>query len=135
MTLKELNSYHVVKANIERCRDKIREIDGRTISSPIFDTSGIPKSPTAHNSVEERYIKALSDKERYERHIAEDEAIIQRIEAYISSIKDRRTRMIFEMHVYDAETFWKIAMKFGGRNSEEGVKNVFYRYLKEHPHG
>lgn len=132
MTLEELNSYNAIKGHIEHCREKIRELNGRTICSPRFDTSGISKSPTPQNSVEERYIRALSKKEDYERQIAEDTALVQRIEKYISSIKDRRTRMIFEMHIYDAKKFWEIAIKFGGGNSEQSVKNVFYRYLKDH---
>lgn len=135
MTLKQLNEYGILKAHIEQCRDKIREIGSRTIRSPIFDTSGISKSPTTHNPTEERYINAMSEIERYERQIAEDTEKIERIERYISKIEDCRTRMIFEMHVYDNETFWKIALKFGGRNTGESVKQIFYRYIDNHPFG
>lgn len=135
MTLEELNAYLVTKADIKRCRDKIREIDLRTIRSPGFGETGGHQDSSARNPVEERYIKALADKEKFERRIAENEALIERIETYISSIKDRRTRMIFEMRIYDAETFRKIAVKFGGGNSEESVKSIFYRYLKYHPRG
>lgn len=135
MTLKELNEYGILKAHIEQCRDKIREINGRTVRSPVFNTSGISNSPTGRNPTEERYIKAIRDKEDLERLITADEAKIKRIERYISNIRDLRTRMIFEMHVYGNEKFFIIAMKFGGRNTEESVKRVFYRYLNKHPHG
>ena len=135
MTLKQLNEYGILKAHIKQCRDKIREIGGRTIRSPIFDTSGISKSPATRNPTEERYINAMSEIERYERQIAEDTEKIERIERYISRIEDCRTRMIFEMHVYDNETFWKIALKFGGRNTGESVKQIFYRYIDNHPFG
>lgn len=135
MTLEELNEYGVLKAHIEHCRDKIRELNARTVCSPGFDTSGISTSPSPRNPTEEKYINAIIQKERYERLIAEDAEKIARIEGYISAIKDKRTRMIFEMHVYDNEKFWKIAMKFGGRNSEASVKSMFYRYLNQHPCG
>lgn len=135
MTLEELNEYGIIKAHIEHCRDKIRELNSRTIRSPIFDTSGISNSPSSRNPTEEKYINTLAEKARYERLIAEDTEKIARIEKYISSIKDKRTRMIFEMHVYDNESFWKIAMKFGGRNTECSVKSIFYRYLKHSPRG
>lgn len=135
MTLKELNEYGILKAHIEQCRDRIREINGRTVRSPAFDLSGISNSPTGRNPTEERYIKAISDKEDLERFIAADEAKIKRIERYISNIRDLRTRMIFEMHIYGNEKFFKIAMKFGGRNTEESVKQIFYRYIDKHPHG
>ncbi len=135
MTLKELNEYGILKAHIEQCRDKIREINGRTVRSPVFNTSGISNSPTGRNPMEERYIKAIWDKEDLERHIAADETKIKRIERYISNIGDLRTRLIFEMHVYGSKQFFIIAMKLGGRNTEESVKQIFYRYLEKHPHG
>lgn len=133
MTLEELNEYSIIKAHIEQCRDKIREISSETIRSPIFNTSGISNRPSSRNPTEEKYIRAMAKKEKYERQIAEDMEKITRIEKYISSIQDRRTRMIFEMHVYDNEKFWKIALKFGGRNTDASVKNMFYRYLRQHP--
>lgn len=135
MTLKELNEYGILKAHIEQCRDRIREINGRTVRSPAFDLSGISNSPTGRNSTEERYIKAISDKEDLERLIAADEVKIKRIERYISNIRDLRTQMIFEMHVYGSKQFFIIAMKLGGRNTEESVKRIFYRYIDKHPHG
>ncbi|MBD5112663.1 MAG: hypothetical protein HDT42_09085 [Ruminococcaceae bacterium] len=135
MTLLELNEYGILKAHIEQCHDKIREISSRTIRSPIIDTSGISNSPSARNPVEERYIKDMAEREKYERLIAEDTAKLERIERYIQRIKDRRTKMIFEMHIYDNVKFWKIAMKLGGNNSESSVKQIFYRYIDNHPHG
>ncbi len=135
MTLEELNDYRPLKAHIEQCRDKIREINGRTVRSPIFDTSGISNSPATRNATEEKYIKAMCEKAKYEQQIAEDTAKIERIERYIANIEDCRTRMIFEMHIFGDEKFWKIAMKFGGRNTEESVKRIFYRYIYKHPYG
>lgn len=135
MTLEELNEYGIIKANIERCREKIHELNCRTIRSPIFDTSGIVNSPSSGNPIEEKYINTMAKKAMYEQQIAEDNERITRIEKYISSIRDRRTRMIFELHIYDNEPFWKIAMKLGGRNSEGSVKNVFYRYISIHTSG
>lgn len=135
MTLIELNEYGVLKAHIEQCRDKIREINNRTIRSPIIDTSGISNSPSGSNPVEERYIRYIAERERYEQLIAEDTAKLECIERYIGRIKDRRTKMIFEMHIYDNVKFWKIAMKLGGNNTESGVKQTFYRYIDNHPRG
>ena len=133
MTLEEINEYRALKAQIEHCKDKIHEINRITVKSPIFDTSGIPKNPTPRNSTEEKYIKAMCDKEKYERIIAASEERIALIEKYISDIKSKRTRLIFEMHVFDNKKFWKIAMDLGGENTEESVKMIFYRYIKNNP--
>lgn len=133
MTLEEINEYSALKAQIEHYKEKIHEINRITVKSPIFDTSGIPKNPTPRNSTEEKYIKAMCDKEKYERIIAASEERIALIEKYISDIKSKRTRLIFEMHVFDNKKFWKIAMDLGGENTEESVKMIFYRYIKNNP--
>ena len=75
----------------------------------------------------------MCDKEKYERIIAASEEKISLIEKYISDIKNKRTQLIFEMHVYDDKKFWKTAMDFGGENTEDSVKMIFYRYIKNNP--
>ena len=135
MTLKELNEYGTLKAHIEHCREKIREINIRTVRSPSFDMSGISNSPTGRNTTEDKYIKALTDKDKFERLILMDMEKIRRIERYISNIKDVRTKMIFEKHIFKNKRFFVIAMELGGINTEESVKHIFYRYIDKHPHG
>ena len=66
MTLAELNEYGIIKAHIEHCRDKVRELSSRTIRSPIFDTSGISSSPSSSNPTEEKYINTMMAKSRCE---------------------------------------------------------------------
>lgn len=135
MTFAELKNYPALIADIKRCKEKIREINTSFIKSPSYDSSGISKSPTRHNSTENAYIENITKKEEYEERIKSDEAQIKRIECYINSIADLRTKMIFEMRVYDQKTWRKIAIAFGGKNSDESVQKIFRRYVERHPNG
>ena len=135
MTFAELKSYPALLADIKRCKEKIQEIDTSYIRSPAYNSSGAAKSSTRQNSTENAYIENITKKEEYEERIKSDQAQIARIERYINNISDLRTKMIFEMRVYDQKTWRKIAKAFGGKNSDESVQKIFRRYVEKHPNG
>ena len=133
MTLSELKDYTALQAEIKRCKEKIYEINCSTVKSPTYDSIGAAKNSSRRNSVEEKLIDNISKKEIYEQRINSAEEQVRRIEKYISGIKDRRTRLIFEMRIYDQKEWWRIAHEFGGKNSDESVQKIFRRYVKSHP--
>lgn len=133
MTLSELKDYAVLQAEVRRCKEKIYEINCSTIKSPSYDSSGATRNPTRRNTTEDRLISNITNKEEYEKRIQTATEQIRRIEQYISSIKDRRTRMIFEMRIYDQKEWWRIAAEFGGKNSDESVQKIYRRYVQSHP--
>lgn len=135
MTSAELKSYPALIADIKRCKEKIWEINTSFIKSPSYDSNGVSRSTSRHNSTENDYIENITKKEEYEKRIKIDEAQIKRIECYINNIVDLRTKMIFEMRVYDQKTWRKIAIAFGGKNSDESVQKIYRRYVKSHPNG
>lgn len=135
MTFTELKSYPALLADIKRCKEKIREIDTSYIKSPAYNSSGAAKSSTRQNSTENAYIENISKKEEYEERINSDQAQVERIERYINNISDLRTKMIFEMRVYEQKTWRKIAKAFGGKNSDESVQKIYRRYVEKHPNG
>lgn len=136
MTLTELKKYPALAADIKRCREKIKEIDADMVypKSLSLSTNGILSSAN-HKSTEYGYIENITKKEKYEKRIEEDKQQIQRIERYISGIADLRTKMIFEMRVYDQQSWRKIATAFGGKNSSESVQKIYRRYVEKHPNG
>lgn len=135
MTFAELKNYPALIADIKRCKEKIHEINTSFIKSPVYDSNSISKSSARHNSTEDTYIKNIIKKEEYEGRIKADELQINRIKCYINSISDLRTKMIFEMRVYDQKTWRKIATAFGGKNSDESVQKIYRRYVESHPNG
>lgn len=133
MTLSEIKDYAALQAEIKRCKEKIYEINCSTIKSPGYDNIGTTRNSTRRNTTEDRLITNITNKEEYEARIQTATEQIRRIEQYISRIKDRRTRLIFEMRVYDQKEWWRIAREFGGKNSDDSVQKIFRRYVKHHP--
>lgn len=51
------------------------------------------------------------------------------VEEYINSIEDSHIRRIVRYRVIDRMTWRKIAVNIGGKNTEDGVKKCFYRFI------
>lgn len=65
--------------------------------------------------------------------VAQREAAVARSEAavaaYIQTIEDSQTRMIFRLRFIHGMAWKEVAAAVGGRNTENGVKNTCYRYI------
>ena len=128
MTLEELKDYCLLEDAIKECKDSIARKEAKLAGSRAFDTSGIPKSPTPRNYVEEAYLDLLQSKTELEQKKQEYERLKIRIERYISNIPRLRTRRIFEKYC-QGKTFQQIADELGSSETEYSVKHRFYRYL------
>ena len=51
------------------------------------------------------------------------------IATYISTIEDSQTRMIFRLRYIHGMAWKEVAATVGGRNTENSVKSVCYRYI------
>ncbi len=130
---KYLEEYYLLEKAIRDLEEKIYRLEAALVSSPKFDTNGVPKNPTPQNGTEEKYIEICAKHEKlqikkmeYERHKAN-------VELYIEHIPDLFTRRIFEKHIFQRMKFRQIAEELGGGNTEDGVRQTFNRYLKENP--
>lgn len=65
--------------------------------------------------------------------VAQREAAVARSEAavaaYIQTIEDSQTRMIFRLRFIHGMAWKEVSAAVGGRNTENGVKNICYRYI------
>lgn len=65
--------------------------------------------------------------------VAQRQAAVARSEeavaAYISTIQDSQTRIIFRLRFIRGMTWKEVASAVGGRNTEAGVKAACYRYI------
>lgn len=63
---------------------------------------------------------------RREADVARSEAVVA---AYIQTIEDSQTRMVFRLRFIHGMAWKEVAVAVGGRNTESGVKNICYRYI------
>ena len=129
MTLRELSKLYYLNKLIERDKLKLKEYESR-LEPGGMDFSGMPRSPSPKNMIEEITPLIIDIKDRIlreqEEYIKEQIAI----EDYIRTIDDYQIRLIFSYRFIDLFTWNKIAHAIGGNNTEDSVKKICYRFLK-----
>ena len=95
----------------------------------------MPRAPGVSDKVGALAIAIVDMEERIsylKEQIAQQES---KISAWISTIENDQTRQIFRMRFIGCLTWAEVAQVIGGRNTENGVKSVCYRYLGASPDG
>lgn len=130
---KYLEEYYLLEKAIREIEEEVYRLEAALVSSPKFDTSGIPKNPSPQNRTETKYIEICSKREKLQVKKQEFEQHKANVELYIENITDLFTRRIFEKHIFQRMKFRQISKELGGGNTEDGVRQAFNRYLKENP--
>lgn len=130
MTLKDLSQLYYLNREIKMDQQRLEELRAKASApgSPNYD--GMPKSPSYKNRLE-----------FYNAEIVDLEVIIHakitqclhernRLERYIANIPDSLTRQIFQLRFIDGLSWLQVAYSVGGNNTEQGVKMICYRYIK-----
>lgn len=130
MTVKELSQLYWLNREIEEDKRRLEELEAMASSPKSQKLDGMPHAPG--------YSDALA---RCVAEIVDLQAIIaakqlqciherNRLERYISDIPDSLTRQIFALRFINGLTWYQTAMHIGGGNTEDGVRQRVYRYLK-----
>lgn len=131
MTLKELSQLYHLKREIEYDRERLARLRARrgVASSPKLN--GLPSSAGSGQSAVENLALEIADLEAIvDSKITQCVHEQSRLERYIASIPDSRTRMIMSFRFVDGFSWGKVAYKVGGGNTASGVKMTCYRYIK-----
>lgn len=130
MTLQELSRYFKLRERLERDEEMLQSLEATACPGAQVLT-GMPHTPGIKDKVGDLAIEIADLKERI-RFLAEE--ISQEEEAvsdFIDGIVNDQTRMIFRLRFLRCLTWSEVAAVIGGRNTEEGVKSVCYRYLAQ----
>lgn len=130
MTLKELSQLYYLNREIEMDQQRLEELREKASApgSPNYD--GMPKSPSYENRLE-RYIAEIVDLEAIiSAKITQCIHERNRLERYIADIPDSLTRQIFTLRFINGLSWLQVAYSIGGNNTEQGVKMICYRYIK-----
>ena len=128
MTVKELSQLYQLNREIDREKERIRQLrDAATNSAAKI--SGLP------------HASCLSDKTAIAASIADSEAIIEakvklcvveynRLCRYVAGIDDSLIRQIISFRFIDGMTWRSVAHSVGGGNTEDSVRQAFHRFIK-----
>lgn len=131
MTLDELNSHLDMVTQLQDARDRLQSMRDSILRASSID--GLPRGSGTGDKVSALALKISEQEEtvkRYERIVAKSYV---RVKAYIDSISDNRTNLIFYLRFICGYEWKAVAEVIGGRNTEEAVKAVCYRYLQQSP--
>lgn len=129
MTLKELSRYYNLQKQLERSRELLASLEA-SASPGAQALTGMPHGSGAGDKVGDLAAEIADTKahiQRLERRAGQAAGCIS---AYIDTIEDQHTRMIFRLRFIRCLTWGEVAAVIGGHNSERGVKAICYRYLK-----
>ena len=128
MTLKELSNYYHLHGRLERNREMLSSLYAAAgLGAQVI--TGMPHAPGVSDSVGDLSIEIEELKSRISNLESKCAQEKKQLEAYISTIKDDQTRMIFRLRYLHCMTWRQVADSIGGRNSANSVKLICHRYL------
>lgn len=127
MTLDELNLHFDAVTELNSARERLESMMSFLKAQSL---DGMPKATGENRSVEKLAIQI----ERQREKVARMERVVRRSEAsvekWIDTIPDNRTAQIFSLRFLCGYEWSVVAEIIGGRNTEDAVKAVCYRYLQ-----
>lgn len=124
-----------IEARIERLNNKLDRINREgNVKDAVkggnggFQTFHIEGFPVAEED-EAKYL--LSKNIRLlEARKAKAAELVVRVEEYLNTLDDSRMRRMISMRYIDGLSWWKVAQRMGGRETEDSCKKQMERFLK-----
>lgn len=128
MTLLELNKHFELREKLAKAHEMLDAL--RAAACPGAQVlTGMPHATGVKDKVGDLAVEIADMDERIEFLESEIKASEASILPFIKSIDDDQTRLIFRLRFIRGLTWKEVAAVVGGRNSEDSVKMVCYRYL------
>ncbi len=127
MNLSELNKHLDLIQKLQKAQELYQSISAKTLGASKID--GMPHGSGVGDKTGMLAIELadLSARIRYLKNEIENNMIP--VEIFINTIDDDLTRLIFRLRYIHGYSWKEISSLIGGKNTEEAVKMICYRYL------
>lgn len=129
MTLEKLNKLRKSIDTLKTLQEKI-EKKKRLAESATQNYSGTPSAKGGCNSKENLILSYIDDEKELEKICEEMTVAHTEALTYIMSIEEPTTRLIFHYRFISNYSWIKVAKSIGN-NTEDSVKKIVYRYIKQ----
>lgn len=131
MTLQELSKHLKLNEQLQQDLEILESLRARATFPATSNLTGMPHASGVSDKVA-FFVTEIEDMSRQvERLQQEVDAERKRVEEYISSIKDDRTRTIGRLRFLHCMSWKEVSFIMGRSYSEESVKKRFYKFMKE----
>jgi len=130
MTLRELSRYYKLHEQLERNKEMLTSLSAAAEPGAQVLT-GMPHATGVSDKVGDLVIEMEDLRGRIAYLEIECELEKKKIKAYIDTIYDDQTRMVFRLRFIHCMTWPQVAEAIGGGNTGTSVKLICYRYLRK----
>ncbi len=128
MTLQELSQLVKLMEQLRKDEEMLYSLKSAACPGAQVLT-GMPHSPGVRDKVGD-FVAEIADLQSDIDHLNEQIAAKRReVQTFITTIENVQIRMVFRLRFLRGLTWEKVAIVLGGRNTEDGVKKICYRYL------
>ncbi len=120
VTLRELSQLRCLQKEIRLDTERLTKLDMALYPSARFAgerAESVPLVQEIRDVIREKRDRCLRERLRLER--------------YIASVDDSLVRMAMTLRFLDGMHWRAVAMRIGGGNTEDSVKKMVYRYLRQ----
>lgn len=129
MTLAELNEHFELARELAEAKELLENLEAKAgPKSPRID--GLPRAPGASDPVGNLAAEIADLKETITGLTEELSRSETKVTAFIQTITDNRTRLIFRLRFIRGLPWCEVADALGRYATEAGVKSACLRYLK-----
>lgn len=127
MTLQQLNEHLNMLLQLEEAKEALNSLRAQVLGAQKYD--GMPHAQEASRNTEILAVilqQQEDDVDRMERIVRTSE---KEVTAFIDSIEDNRTKLIFSLRFLCGYKWEAVARMIGGGHTGDAISMVCYRYL------
>lgn len=130
MTNKELSQLYWLNGEIVEEKRKLDELK-TAASNCTTKITGLPHASGTSQKVENYAILIAEQSELIDAKVKQSIIEYNRLNRYIASVDDCLMRQILSFRFVNGFSWQQVAAHIGGNNTEESVKQVCHRFLKQ----
>lgn len=127
MTLQELNQHFELREKLSKAEETLSSLRAACLGAQVL--TGMPHSPGISDKVGDLAVEIADMSARIDYLNQEISASEATILEFISGIDNDQTRTVFRLRFIRCLTWGEVARVVGGRNTEDSVRMICYRYL------
>ena len=130
MTIKELSQLHHLNIEIADYKDRLVELETAAMNITAGEITGMPHGFGVSDKVGNRTSEIADLKALIELSMQKCWYELNRLNRYVQTIDDSLMRQILSFRFINHLTWYQVAVSVGGGNTEESVRKLCYRFLK-----